>query len=102
MSRHLIRLDKGKVVLVGYDRPFGTYYAMLYTPELDSKRLDDEPDKAVGYHPMERSEREITEHGPYPVSMATLLQSLKEWGLDDDQIAEVGRAAAQDPDGPGH
>lgn len=100
MSRARVVLDGGRVLLVGYDRPFSTYFAMLYTPAGDAARMDDEPDKAVGYHPMERDPHEITEHGPYPANLATFAVTLKEWGLSNEEVNRAAQIAAMDPDAP--
>jgi len=97
MSRIRIPLDDpDNHLLVGYDRAFKTYFAMLYTPAGDARRVEDEPDKACGYHPMERSAREITEHGPYPCDLDALDVVLHEWGLSQHEIETAVTLARQD------
>lgn len=97
MSRIRIPLEEpGSYLLVGYDVPFQTYFAMLYTKQMDTRRLEDEPDKAVGYHPMERGSREITEHGPYPCDLPTLGQYLREWGLTPTEVKVAVESAGLD------
>jgi len=97
MSRIRVPLDNPKhTLLVGWDGPFGTYFAMLYTPALNSERLEDEPDKAVGYHPMERIPGEITEHGPYPCDLDMLFTTLQGWGLSEQEVTDAIFVARHD------
>lgn len=84
------------VLIVGYDKPFDTYYAQLYTHALDDRRKSDEPDKAVGYHPIERSANEITDHGSYPCDLVLLERTLTEWGLSSDAVSAAVIAARED------
>ncbi len=78
MSRQRIPMVDGTLLVVGYDRPFETWYAIHY----DTRDEDAAPRAVIGYHPAEqdilRGERPGAIVGPYPVAELRDLISLIE------------------------
>lgn len=67
MARQEIQMMNGTLLVVGYDRPFETWFALHH----DDGDPNSPPRVAVGYHPAEqailRDERPDAVIGPYPV-----------------------------------
>ncbi len=78
MSRQHIPMADGTLMVLGYDQPFETWYAIHY----DTRDEDAPPRAVIGYHPAEqdilRAERPGAVVGPYPVAELTDLFSLIE------------------------
>lgn len=68
MSRQRIPMQDGTLLIIGWDPPFQTWYALHYDDSNDNKS----PRVAIGYHPAEqnilRSERPDAVIGPYPIT----------------------------------
>jgi hypothetical protein len=73
MSRERILMDDGTMVVIGWDPPFNTWFALQYDDYDDSGS----PRVAIGYHPAEqallKAERPSAIIGPYPVEDAEVL-----------------------------
>jgi hypothetical protein len=76
MGRQNIPMEDGTLLVIGYDPPFGTWFAQHY----DDHDPDKPPRVAIGYHP---AEQDIARHdrpdiilGPYPVKTAEELMAL--------------------------
>ena len=73
MSRQHIPFADGTLLVLGYDAPFNTWYAIHYDDLNENKA----PRVAIGYHPAEqvllRAERPTAIIGPYPVTDAEVL-----------------------------
>jgi hypothetical protein len=73
MSRERAKMNDGTLLVLGWDDPFETWYAVHY----DDHDEDAPPRVAIGYHPAEqallRSERPDAVIGPYPVTDVELL-----------------------------
>jgi|tagenome__1003787_1003787.scaffolds.fasta_scaffold20989699_15 hypothetical protein len=77
MSREYIEMANGTLLVIGYDAPFETWFAMHYDDHDDNKP----PRVAIGYHPAEqtilRAERPDAIIGPYPITdVAEMLHTL--------------------------
>lgn len=90
MSQIPVSCDDGHEVVVGWDRPFHTFFAQLYEPGAD---FDDSPLRTVGYHPTEQGLTPESQHGPYPVeNVDDLFKLIGSWGLSDDDVERVREA----------
>jgi hypothetical protein len=76
VPRERVRLEDGRLLVFGWDRPFKTFYAQLYDDPNEHKA----PAVVIGYHPVEqqilRAERPEAVIGPYPVSSRDDLHEL--------------------------
>lgn len=76
MSRQNIPMVDGTLLVIGWDNPFQTWYAMHY----DGQDINAAPRAVIGYAPAEqgllRSERPDAIIGPYPVNEAVELMKL--------------------------
>jgi hypothetical protein len=76
MSRELVFLEDGQMLVFGWDRAFKTFFAMLHEDHDENKP----PLIAIGYHPIEaailRRERPEAIVGPYPVEERERLREL--------------------------
>lgn len=94
MSQHIVLCDGGGELVVGWDRPFGTFFAQLWEPGSTA----DDPLRTVGYHPTEQALSPGAEHGPYPVrTRAELFRLLGSWGLSPADLEEA-RTVITEPD----
>lgn len=70
MSRQAIHMVDGTMLVIGYDRPFSTWYAQHY----DDNNPHKAPRAVIGYSPVEQQvlhdERPEAVIGPYPVEDA--------------------------------
>jgi hypothetical protein len=76
VSRELVFLEDGQMLVFGWDRAFKTFFAMLHEDHDENKP----PLIAIGYHPIEaailRRERPEAIVGPYPVEERERLREL--------------------------
>jgi hypothetical protein len=87
VSRQRIPMRDGKLLVIGWDDPFDTWFALLY----DDGDENAPPAVAIGYHPSEQAilldERPDAVVGPYPVENATDLPELvaRYMGIEADE-----------------
>lgn len=88
MGRQTINMQNGDTMVIGYDKPFDTWFA--YMRKSGSRH---EADVVIGYHPAEqqiaKSENPGIVIGPYPVhDVEVLLKELiPEWfGTDPERV----------------
>lgn len=97
MGRQQLVLGDGRMVLLGFDRPFNTLYAALY--EGKESEGEEIPSRAIGYHPAEvGSTPPGTKYGVYPADIGDFDRALTEWGLTGAQREKAGKLLAQDGD----
>lgn len=89
----LVPVAGGRELVVGYDRPFRTFFAQLWDPGAGP---EDSPVQAAGYHPDEQLLDPSVPYGPYPLDLMELDRVLASWGIDGDLRQEVGRRLAQE------
>lgn len=91
MSRVRIPLDDRRELVVGWDRPVGTYFVQLWDRDFDPDFALGAPVKAAGYHDMEKIPPLAGEYGPYPIATPHELNVLlSSWGVPELDIHMVG------------
>jgi hypothetical protein len=96
MGRQFIPLADGTLVVVGYDRPFDTWFAQWYDDQDDNKP----PRAVVGYSRFEqdllREERPDAYVGPFPVSFSELAIEMARAGMPDEAVAMAALTAREE------
>lgn len=76
MSRDKFNVSEGVAVIVGYDKPFSTFWAQLWDRDHDDDFDTGSPKAVVGYHPEEQLIPPLAgECGPYPVPSVEALDT---------------------------